>query len=58
MTIDQVIKYVLYTPHNTNKAILKQMLKQLIVAYGGNPDGPVGPDVPAESVIYDGGVEV
>lgn len=57
MTIEQVISYVLYTPHNTNKVILKQMLKQLIVAYGGNPDGPVEPDSPAENIIYDGGVE-
>lgn len=59
MTIEKVIKYILHTPYNTNCAILTSILKQLIVSYGGNPDGPVGPgpDTPDKDVIYYGGVE-
>ena len=59
MTIEKVIKYILYTPYNTNRAILTSILKQLITSYGGNPDNPVepGPDTPDKDVIYDGGVE-
>ena len=54
MTIEKVIKYILHTPHNTNRAILQEMLEQLILEHGGRlPDQPVTP----ESVIYDGGVE-
>lgn len=59
MTIEKVIKYVLHTPYNTNRAILSSILKQLIISYGGNPDGPVkpGPDISDKDVVYDGGVE-
>lgn len=54
MSIEQVIFYVLHTPHNTNKTILKQMLKQLIIDHGGSlePNDPGNDDI-----IYDGGVE-
>jgi hypothetical protein len=54
MTIDQVIEYVLHTPYNTNRAILTEMLKQLILSNGGSVD----PDTPDSDVVYDGGVEV
>ena len=39
MTIEKVIEHIFYTPYNTNKAILTSMLKQLILSYGGNPEG-------------------
>lgn len=55
MTIDEVVNYVLYTPHNTNRAILTSMLKQLILDNGGNPDGPEAPDT--QDIVYDGGLE-
>ena len=58
MTIENIIKYVLHTPHNTNRAILTSMLKEMILYYGGNPDNPDGPDGPNKDVIYDGGIEV
>lgn len=29
MTVDEIIKYVMETPHNTNKAVLKPMLESL-----------------------------
>lgn len=60
MTIEKIIGYILYTPHNTNRAILTSMLKQMILYYGGDPDTPgvePDPDVPGKDVIYDGGVE-
>ena len=47
MTIDKVIEYVLYTPHNINKAILRQMLQELIDDNNSLP----------EEVVYDGGLE-
>lgn len=53
MTIEEIVKYVLHTPHNTNRAILTAMLQQLIDEHSGDPDVP---DVP-ENVIYDGGLE-
>ena len=55
MTIDKVIQYIFHTPENINKAILIQLLEQLIVSNGGNPDGPIIPE--DEHIIYDGGVE-
>ena len=56
MTIEKIIKYILHTPHNTHKAILREMLEQLILEHGGTlPDGPGGDD--PKDVIYDGGVE-
>ena len=57
MTIDKVVHYVLHTPHNTNKAILIAILKELIISYGGSIDG-IGPDPePEKDIIYDGGME-
>ena len=38
MTIDNIIYYVVHTPHNTNKAILNGMLIDLIRSYGGRVD--------------------
>lgn len=35
MTVDQIVKYVLQTPENTNKNVLTQMLKQLAEEDGG-----------------------
>lgn len=58
MTIENIIKYVLHTPYNTNRAILTSMLKEMILYYGGNPDKPDSPDEPNKDVIYDGGMEV
>lgn len=56
MTIDKIIDYIFHTPENTNKAILRAMLKQLIIEHGGNPDEPSpGPD--SNHIIYDGGFE-
>lgn len=63
MTIEKVVSYVLHTPHNTNKAVLITMLKQLIKDNGGScPEGPENPDGPggeggSGDVIYDGGTE-
>jgi hypothetical protein len=59
MTIEKIVWYVQHTPHNTNRAVLEQMLKDLILSHGGtiDPDGPDGPDVPSKDVIYDGGIE-
>lgn len=52
MTIEKIVKYVLHTPHNTNKAILITMLEDLIKTNGGT----VGP-APDDELIYDGGIE-
>ena len=59
MTIEKIVVYVQHTPHNTNRAILEGMLRQLILSHGGslNPDEPGGPDAPGKDVIYDGGIE-
>lgn len=58
MSIEKIICYVLHTPYNTNKAILKSMLKDLILSHGGTLDGSEDPDDPNKDVIYDGGMEV
>lgn len=61
MTIEKIIQYILHTPHNTNRAILTSMLRDLIASYGGDPDnfgGSNPPDDPNRDVIYDGGLEV
>lgn len=47
MTIDKVMDYILHTPLNTNKAILRQMLEELINSQEPEPD----------EVVYDGGLE-
>ena len=58
MTIDKIIDYIFYTPENTNKAILRAMLKQLIIEHGGNPDEPgFDPNPDDNHIIYDGGFE-
>lgn len=62
MTIKEIIEYVLHTPHNTNKVILTEMLRRLIVDNGGIdpeiPTPPVDPDTPSGvDVVYDGGTE-
>ena len=57
MTIKKIVEYILHTPHNTNRAILEEMLRQLIIDYGGNPEGPEGPDPDGPHIIYDGGIE-
>lgn len=54
MTIEKVINYILYTPYNTNKAILRGMLETLIISHGGSLDEPG--DSP-DHIIYDGGME-
>ena len=55
MTIDKVIQYIFHTPENINKAILIQLLEQLIISHGGHLDDPDIPD--DEHIVYDGGVE-
>lgn len=59
MTINRIVEYILHTPHNTNRAILIEMLKNLIISHGGtlSPDNPEIPDDPNKDIIYDGGVE-
>ena len=57
MTIEKIIYYVLHTPFNTNRAILTEMLENLILSHGGTLDGPGGSDNPNKDVIYDGGME-
>lgn len=54
MTIKKIVEYIQHTPHNTNRAILEEMLRQLIIDYGGNPEGPDPDDL---HIIYDGGIE-
>lgn len=49
MTIEKIVDYVLHTPHNTNRAILITMLKDLIRTSGGSTDPKV--------FIYEGGIE-
>lgn len=56
MTIEKIVEYVLHTPHNTNKAILIEMLKRLIIHYGGFIPGGDGSEGGRE-IIYDGGME-
>ena len=58
MSIERIVEYVLHTPHNTNRAILRTMLEDLIISHGGSlsPDQPDGPEGNID-VIYDGGVE-
>ena len=34
MTIEKIVWYVQHTPHNTNRAVLEQMLKDLIISHG------------------------
>ena len=51
MTIDEVVEYILHTPYNTNKAILTEMLKQLIKDNCDTEEPGVG------DIIYDGGTE-
>jgi hypothetical protein len=36
MSIERIVEYVLHTPHNTNRAILRRMLEDLIISHGGN----------------------
>lgn len=57
MTIEKIIKYILHTPHNTNRAILEEMLKELIIEHGGTIPGEPGGGGEGSNVVYDGGVE-
>ena len=36
MTINKIIEYILHTPLNTNRTILVEMLKELILTHGGS----------------------
>ena len=53
MTIDQVIDYVITTPCNSNPAILKTLLEQLIE--DNSKPGPSPEPGPDDIIIYDGG---
>jgi hypothetical protein len=62
MTIEKIVEYVLHTPHNTNKAILRAMLRDLIISNGGcggcdHPDCPNNPGGKPQEQTYDGGNE-
>lgn len=57
MKIEQIVDYVFHTPMNTNKAILIEMLEDLILAHGGTLDGADQPDTGSKDIIYDGGIE-
>lgn len=39
MTIDEIVKYVITTPENSNPSVLRSMLEQLGAASGGNTGG-------------------
>lgn len=54
MTIEKIVDYVLHTPFNINKAILVEMLEELIRDNGGS--GGSG-DSDGSDVVYDGGLE-
>lgn len=56
MTIEKILRYIFHTPLNTNRAILTEMLEDLIISHGGSLDGST-PDNPEEDIIYDGGME-
>lgn len=56
MTIETIVHYVLHTPHNTNRAILVEMLEELLRENGGSGSGG-GPGTPGSNIVYDGGVE-
>lgn len=60
MTIEKILQYVFHTPLNTNRAILIEMLEDLIISHGGSLDGSGDSgDTPDDNkdVIYDGGME-
>lgn len=57
MNIKSIINYVTHTPHNTNEAVLTQLLKQLIITYGGNVDENGDPEEKPNEIVYDGGIE-
>lgn len=42
MTINEVIEYIMNSPQNTNRAILIQMLRELIIDNDGNLDNSWG----------------
>lgn len=56
MTIETIVHYVLHTPHNTNRAILVEMLEELLRENGSSGSGG-GPGTPGSNIVYDGGVE-
>ena len=51
MSIDDIIKYVMYTPNNPNKKVLRDMLETLVKENGGEQP----PSDPDQEIIYDGG---
>ena len=42
MTINEIIEYIMNSPQNTNRAILIQMLRELILDNNGNLDNLSG----------------
>ena len=49
MTIDDVLKYVMDSPYNTNRAVLKGLLEQLVedsASENTEPDEPAEPVEP------------
>ena len=51
MKVEDIIDYVVHTPHNPNKKVLRDMLETLIKENGGGQP-PLDPDQEYE---YDGG---
>ena len=57
MTIEKIVDYVLHTPFNINKAILVEMLEQLIRDNGGSGGSGGSGDSSGSDIVYDGGLE-
>lgn len=57
VTIKKIIAYVTHTPYNTNKAILFEKLRELIICYGGRIDENGNPQPWPDAIVYDGGIE-
>ena len=51
MTIDDVLNYVMDSPYNTNRAVLKGLLEQLVedsASENAEPNEPAEPTEPTE----------
>lgn len=56
MTKEEIIEYVLTTPHNPNRAVLSDMLETYLTDNGGGGGDTPGPEPdPNKDYIYDGG---
>ena len=53
MDKNDIIEYVMNTPHNTNRAVLSSMLNQLTESGGGGGDGYLGLHTATVNVTFD-----